>query len=167
MPDRRIRLLFAAAGVVATALLPPWPEGAAAEGMTADGAAASGTAMLDEDAKARLLAQATARGELPVIVGFVVADLPVDEEGADVRPPDPTEAEQRRTAIARVRARLLAELGVRADRRGVLSGPGVHTVKVYETIPFLALTVEPEPLARLLANPLVSSVQPDAAVPPL
>jgi hypothetical protein len=113
-----------------------------------------------ESAKARLLELARMRGRLPVIVGLAVPFRSEDEVG-------PAESASREAAIRRTRAQLLKDLGVVAARDGSLSGPGIGNVKLFETIPFLALTAEPEALERLLAHPLVDSVQEDATAAPL
>lgn len=105
-----------------------------------------------ESAQAMLLARARARGRLPVIVGLAVPAAGGTEPG---------EAE-----IAKAQARLLADLGV-ADTGSGFAGPGIGNVKLYAAIPFLALTAEPEALARLLRHPLVVSAQEDTAAPPL
>lgn len=101
-------------------------------------------------AQAELLDRARERGRLAVIVGLAG--------------PDATRSE---TAMIQVRDRLLRDLDVAAAADGSLAGPGITNVKLFRAIPFLALTVEPDALARLLAHPLVASVQEDAAVPPL
>jgi hypothetical protein len=106
-----------------------------------------------EAAQARLLARARARGHLPVIVSLVVA-LPAGRH-------EPTSAE-----IAAAQARLLADLGVAAAGDGGLVGPGVGNVKLFEGIPYLALTASPAALERLLGHPLVESVREDAAAAP-
>ena len=71
------------------------------------------------------------------------------------------------TELGTTRSRLLEDLGVTAAGDGSLAGPGITNVKLFETIPFLALTAEPAALERLLNHPLVDSVQGDAAAPPL
>lgn len=99
----------------------------------------------------RLLDLARRRGRLPVIVGLAAAGASADDEEA---------------AIARTQRQLLADLGVVAAADGSLAGPGITGVKLYETIPFLALTVDADALARLIRNPLVVSIREDSAVPP-
>jgi hypothetical protein len=116
-------------------------------------------ASVPESTKARLLELARIRGRLPVIVGLAVP-LRSEELG-------PAEFAEQEAAMARVRARLLNDLGIVAASDGSLSGPGITNVKLFETIPFVALTAEPESLERLLAHPLVESVEEDVAVPPL
>jgi hypothetical protein len=96
--------------------------------------------------RATLLAQARALGRLPIIVGLAVS--PQADPGV-------------------ARSRLLEDLGVVPAADGNLAGPGITNVKQFETIPFLALTVEPTALERLLNHPSVDSVQVDAAAPPL
>ena len=113
-----------------------------------------------ESTKTRLVESARIRGRLPVIVGFAV---PIRPE-AELRP---AESAAQQAAMTRARARLLRDLDVVAASDGSLSGPGITNVKLYETIPYLALTAEPEALQRLLAHPLVESVQEDAEMPPL
>jgi hypothetical protein len=146
MIDRRSLLVLAGSAAVS------WPRlGYAAEvDMVA----------VPESTKARLLELARMRGRLPVIVGLAVPFRSEDEVG-------PAETAAREAAMTRARARLLKDLGVVAARDGSLSGPGIINVKLFETIPFLALTAEPEALERLLAHPLVDSVQEDATVAPL
>lgn len=117
-------------------------------------------ASMPESTKARLLELARSRGRLPVIVGLAVPMRSEDELG-------PAESAAQQAAMARARAQLLKDLGIVAASDGSLSGPGITNVKLFETIPFLALTVEAGALERLLAHPLVESVQEDAAVPPL
>ncbi len=112
------------------------------------------------------MAQVRSRGELAVIIGFAVPGLRSDAGGAST-PFDPEQEKRDQGAIARVRKQLLTDLGVHPDHRGGLSGPGIHGVKLFETIPFLALTADPQALERVLVNPLVESVQRDTAVPPL
>jgi hypothetical protein len=91
------------------------------------------------------------RGRLPVLVGL---RLPPD--GATDRP----------AAIARTRAALFADLGIKAGPGGQLAGPGITNVKPFATIPYVGLTVEPAALELLLRHPLVATVSEDAAVPP-
>ena len=117
-------------------------------------------ASIPESTKARLLELARSRGRLPVIVGLAVPMRSEDELG-------PAESKAQQAAMARARAQLLKDLGIIAASDGSLSGPGITNVKLFETISFLALTVEAGALERLLAHPLVESVQEDAAVPPL
>jgi hypothetical protein len=120
---------------------------------------------LDGETKARLLALAQQRGALSVIVGFTVPGLPgPDEELATS--PGPADDAARQAAIKQVRERLLTDLGVQADDQGGLSGAGLQRIKLFTTIPFVAVTAEPEALARLMAHPLVSSMQVDDALPP-
>ena len=99
-----------------------------------------------------LLDRARARGRLPVLVSL---RMPAGAGGADVT-----------AEIARRRALLLADLGVAAGAGGALTGPGITNVKPFATIPFVALTVDPAALERLLRHPLVASVAEDRAVPP-
>jgi hypothetical protein len=103
-------------------------------------------AAVPDATRAALLARARALGRLPVIVGLAISP------GSELGP---------------ARARLLGDLGVAPLGDGSLAGPGVTNVKPFATIPFLALTVEPAALERLLAHPLVDSVQEDAAAAPL
>jgi hypothetical protein len=109
--------------------------------------AAAGESMTDG-----LLDRAEARGQLPVLVG-----LRFPREGAGA---DPS------VAIAALRARLFADLGIHVGADGALTGPGIANVKPFDSIPFVALTVEPPVLERLLRHPLVASVVEDTAVPP-
>jgi hypothetical protein len=111
--------------------------------------AAEATMSATPDAtRTTLLSKAKDRGRLPVIVGLAVP------EGADGR------------AVAAAQARLLRDLEVVERRDGTLAGPGLTSVKLFETIPFLAVVAEPYALQRLLDHPLVVSVQEDAAVAP-
>lgn len=149
---RRMMLALVAAGVLC------WRQGISV--------VAAAMPPLDEEHKARLMALARARGELSVIVGFAVPGVQSDGPDASA-PPDSAQEQHDQAAIARTRTKLLTDLGVHTDRQGVSSGPGIHGVKLFETIPFVALTVTPQALERVLANPLVESVQSDTAVPPL
>jgi hypothetical protein len=110
-------------------------------------------ATIPESRRRELLERARQLGRLPVIVGL---RLPPGAEG-------PAEAE----AIASVRSRLLQDLGVTQAADGGLAGSGITNVKLFGTIPFLALTAEPEALERLLQHSLVESVQEDTVAAPL
>lgn len=111
--------------------------------------AAEATMRATSDAtRTTLLRDAEERGRLPVIVGLVVP------AGADDR------------AVAAARARLMRDLEVVERNHGTLAGPGLTNVKLFETIPFLAVVAEPDALQRLLDHPLVASVQEDAAAAP-
>jgi hypothetical protein len=116
-------------------------------------------ASIADDVSAALLERARARGRLAVIVGLAMPS----REGVAPGPDEPAEE----AAIATVRSRLLRDLGVVARADGTLGGPGVTNIKLFHAIPFLALTVEPEPLARLLQYPAVMSVQEDTTLAPL
>ena len=98
----------------------------------------------------RLLDLARRRGRVPVIVGLAVAAAEADDEAA----------------IARTQRQLLADLGVAAGADGSLAGPGITGVKLYETIPFIALTADADALRRLMRHRLVVSIVEDSAVPP-
>lgn len=111
--------------------------------------AAEATMRATPDATRRaLLSKAKDNARLPVIVGLVVP------AGADDR------------AVAAARARLMRDLEVVERNHGTLAGPGLTNVKLFETIPFLAVVAEPDALQRLLDHPLVASVQEDAAAAP-
>lgn len=140
----RRSLLLVLAGVVATA--PPRPS-LALELVLAS---------VPEAMKAALLERARARGYLPVIVGLAVTPTLGGSE------PTPAEASAHERAVAAARARLLADLGVVVAGGGSLAGPGISNVKLFEAIPFLALTASPAALERLLGHPLVGSVREDA-----
>jgi hypothetical protein len=127
-----------AAGGTAVVAAIPRPGTALEVAMTA--------ATVPEDIRATLLAKARARGRLPVLIGLTGASP---------------------GAVEAARARLLADLGVTAGPDGSLAGPGISNVKLFETIPYLALTAEPAALERLLAHPSVASVQEDATAAPL
>ena len=99
-----------------------------------------------------LLDLAQARGRLPVIVALAVPTVAAGE---------PTPA-----AIAAVALGLLRDLGVRPTAEGALGGPGITNVKPFATIPYLALTVDPAALERLLTHPAVRAVEADQAVAP-
>ena len=114
-------------------------------------------AAIPESTRTRLLELARIRGQLPVIVGFAV---PLSQD-------EPVQSAAQQANMACARAQLLKDLGIVATSNGSLSGPGITNVKLFETIPFLALTAEPQALEHLLAHPLVESVQEDVAVPPL
>jgi hypothetical protein len=115
-------------------------------------------ACIPESTKTRLLELARMHGRLPVIVGLAVPLRSEDE---------PAQSAVQQASMARVRAQLLKDLSIVATSDGSLSGPGITNVKLFETIPFLALTVEPEALQHLLAHPLVESIQEDSPVPPV
>lgn len=115
-------------------------------------------ASIPESTKTRLLKLARIRGRLSVIVGIAVLLRSEDE---------PAQSAAQQVRLARARAQLLKDLSIVATSDGRLSGPGITNVKLFETIPFVSLTVEPEALEHLLAHPLVESVQEDVAVPPL
>jgi hypothetical protein len=110
------------------------------------------TASPQEETAGMLRDRARARGRLPVLVGL---RMPPDSSATD-----PT------AEVARLRAVLFADLGIVPTERGVLAGPGITNVKPFASIPFLALTVDPAALERLLRHPLVASVVEDTAVPP-
>jgi len=94
-----------------------------------------------------LMARATERGELRVIVGL---DTGFQPEGALSE----TAVASQRSGIAAAQEALV----------GTLSAP--KTVSQFETIPFVAMTVTPDDLGRLLSSPQVSTVEEDVAVPP-
>jgi hypothetical protein len=112
-------------------------------------AAETAVANVTDPSSQRLLDLARRRGRLPVIVGLAVEDASGDE-----------------AATRRAQQQLLADLGVTAGSDGTLAGPGITGVKLYETIPFLALTADAEAIARIIRNRLVVSIQEDSAVPP-
>jgi hypothetical protein len=145
MTTRRTLLILAGAAVM------PLPRLSRARELT--------MASIPDDVSAALLEQARTRGRLPVIVGLAVP--PPENAG-----PVPDEAVEK-AAIDMVRAQLLRDLGVVAGADGTLTGPGITNVKLFDAIPFLALTAEPEALARLLRHPAVTSVQEDATMAPL
>ncbi|MCL4188343.1 MAG: S8 family serine peptidase [Rhodobacteraceae bacterium] len=97
---------------------------------------------------AELIAQAEARGRLPIIVMF---DLAVQPEGALAGP----QRDAQRAAIAAAQEALLDEL---AEPRNV---------KRYRSLASLAAHVTAADLARILAAPGVAAVHQDIAVPPL
>jgi hypothetical protein len=98
----------------------------------------------------RLVDLARHRGPLPLIVGLAIAEGSADDEAA----------------IKRAQQQLLADLGVAPGADGTLAGPGITGVKLYETIPFLALTADAEAIGRIMRNRLVASAQVDRAIPP-
>ena len=110
------------------------------------------TVSAGEDTTRVLRDQARARGRLPVLVGLRLAQ-------AGTRA-DPT------AEIAKVRTALFADLAIAPTANGALAGPGIDNVKAFASIPFVALTVDPAALDRLLGHPLVVSVAEDTAVPP-
>jgi hypothetical protein len=114
-------------------------------------------ACIPESTKMRLLELARIHGRLAVIIGLAVPSRSEDE---------PARLAAQQESTARVRAQLLKDLSIVATNDGSLSGPGITNVKLFETIPFLALTAEPGALEHLLAHPLVESVQEDSTVPP-
>ncbi|MFO1128265.1 MAG: hypothetical protein U1E66_07560 [Rhodospirillales bacterium] len=101
-------------------------------------------------ASQRLIEVARERGRLPVLIELAMTGPAADEPAA----------------IARAQHRLLTDLGVTAAADGTLAGPGITGVKLYETIPFIALTADADALERLMRSRLVVSVQEDSAVPP-
>jgi hypothetical protein len=106
----------------------------------------------EEDTTRVLREQAKARGRLPVLVGLRLA-----RPGTRA---DPT------AEIAQIRAALFDDLAIARTADGEMAGPGIANVKSFASIPFVALTVDPAALDRLLGHPLVVSVAEDTAVPP-
>ena len=94
-----------------------------------------------------LLDMARRRGAVSVIVGFKL--------GPSRRRPE--KVRLRRHVHAFYRA-----LGIEPAADGTLAAPGITHVKAFTTIPFVAMTVDADALERLLALPLVTSVEPDA-----
>lgn len=108
---------------------------------------------------ATLLQQARQQGQVRLIVGLrdpFVADseLAVPQAGA-----------QRARFAAGQRA-VLAALGTRRQADGSLIAAKARNIRLFETIPFLALETDAATLESLLADPRVASVHEDIAVPP-
>ncbi len=136
--------------VVGLAAMGGWGDARAAEGRMVDTTAPSTPGSSPQ----RLLDLAHRRGRLPVIVGLAIVGAGAGAGGDDA------------AAIARTQRQLLADLGVVTTADGGLAGPGITNIKLYEAIPFIALTVDADALGRLLRHRLVVSIQEDIAVPP-
>ena len=107
----------------------------------------------DEVAKALyngFLAKVEKAGSIPLIIGLA---SPVAPESSLVGPGDFSQQRRIITAIQNV---LLADL----------AGVGAEGVKRFETIPYLALTVDAPGLAELLRSNPVITIEEDVAVPP-
>lgn len=104
---------------------------------------------LSEETRMRLLDRVRRRGRLPVVLGLKLPEVAT-----------------RQAAIAQAGEQLLADLRVRRQADGSLAGPGIANVKLFATLPFLALTATPEALEGLLRHPLVASAQEDRAAGP-
>jgi subtilisin family serine protease len=105
-----------------------------------------------------LLARAQARGQLRVIAQL--REQLRDESRLGAR-----EAEAQRARLLSRQHSLLAELGAR-QQNGTSAGAGVQAVALFKIIPFLAMTVDPAALQRLLASRQVVSVQEDVPLEP-
>ena len=106
----------------------------------------------DESAKvlyAKLLARVEEAGSVPLIIGL---SAPIEPEG---RLTDPGEVDRERRRITAVQDHLLADL----------AGTATEGVKRFETVPYLALTVDPEGFAELLRSDPVITLEEDVAVP--
>ncbi|MBI5565884.1 MAG: S8 family serine peptidase [Chloroflexi bacterium] len=99
----------------------------------------------------RLLDMAEDQGRVMIIVGFELPGYDPARMAADAQ----AEAEQT-AAIAQAQAALL-------DR---LSGLDVTSIKTFDYIPFMALTIDAAGLKALAADPLVSSIEEDVPVSP-
>lgn len=144
---------LACAGLV-VGLLAMIPQAASAAATEPPALAARG-APGEAAAAAILLARAQQRGHLRVIVGLRVT---LDDES---RLSDAATAAQR----FRLRAEqtgLLARLGAQRRADGTFAGAGVDGVTLYETLPFLAATLDTAALRRAVVDPDVLSVQEDA-----
>lgn len=101
------------------------------------------------DPQLRALAQAD--GSAAVIVGFHVSGF-----SATAMAESEEEARAQQAAIARVRDRLL-------DR---LQGQNITNIKTYDTIPYIAMTVDAAALQALYDDPEVTAVEEDFTVAP-
>ncbi|MFO1154653.1 MAG: hypothetical protein U1E42_13470 [Rhodospirillales bacterium] len=120
-------------------------------GQAAEPASKPGTNAINPSSQSqRLLDLARQRGRLPIIVELAVTGAAADDEAA----------------IRRAQQHLLADLGVTTGADGNLTGPGVSGVKLYETMPFLALTADAQAIDHLIRNQLVVRIQEDSPVPP-
>ena len=107
----------------------------------------------DESAQAiykGFLTRIEKEGSVPLIIGL---SAPVARENSPV---DPGEADRRRQMLTAVQDHLLSDL----------AGVATDGVKRFETIPYLALTVDAEGLAELVRSDPVLTVEEDVAVPP-
>lgn len=96
-----------------------------------------------------LIAKAQIEGSVRVIVGLRVPFKPEGEL-------DPEDARAQRKAIARAQDALLARL----------SPYVVNSIRKFEAIPFIALTVDTAALRRIKASPDVASIEEDTSAPP-
>ena len=113
-----------------------------------DGGPVTGVNPRSPDAS-RLLRTAEREGSVRVIVGLRTDFLP--------------EGRLSRSRIAAQRNGIdSARAGLRAD----LAGTGYRTLREYETIPYVALTLSPQAFRALQSSPRVTSITEDVAVPP-
>ncbi|MFM9857661.1 S8 family serine peptidase [Pseudoxanthobacter sp. M-2] len=156
------RLTFGAAAfalVVATGgaavAAEPWDRTPAFFDKTAPVAQSSGRGGAVSD----LTAQARRQGRIKVIVGLDVAMS--DDEIT------PMAAAREKASLKSVQDAVIANVFNRRTRTA--SGPASGEepdVRRYETIPYLAMTVTPSELERLIADGRVTTIQEDVPVPP-
>ena len=107
----------------------------------------------DESAQAlyaKLLARIKQEGSMPLIVGF---SAPVAPESDLV---DPGEVDQQRQMLTAVQDIVLTDL----------AGVEMDGVKRFETVPYMALTVDAEGLTALVGSDPVITIEEDVALPP-
>lgn len=100
---------------------------------------------------AQLEAAARARGSLPVIIGLDVPGQPREAIAGDAQA-----AARQQAAFAQAQDKLLRRL----------DGHQVHSIRRFDFIPFIAMSVDAAALAALRADPAVVSVEEDTAVAP-
>lgn len=108
---------------------------------------------------ATLMARTRQQGRLRVIVGLRERPAGASELAAPA-------AEGLRSRLRTKQEALLTGLGVRRQADGTLAGNGMQHVVLFDTVPFLAATVDPTALQGLLAAGDVVSIQEDVPVPP-
>lgn len=153
---------FLLSAVPASAQAPsgePLPPPAAAAPPGGSAAARGNAIFLDKNAPeaaraaaaSALAAKAMAKGRIRVIAGLNV----------NMRPPhelsEASAAQQERRLRAAQNATVSRTLGAAAADA---------SVSLFEALPFVAMTVTPKQLSRLLSDPSVLSIQEDVAVPP-
>lgn len=122
------------------------------------------------DADAALLALARQRGTVKIIVQLKASD------GSDLSRAATSAATEsaRLHAIACLQQDVLRGLGMTASFNAEqrLQHPsalpeGIHSLRIYRTVPMLALTLDADSLALLLQHPAVAGVQHDMPQPPI
>lgn len=110
-------------------------------------------------APAALMAQAKAQGTVRVIVGLA-------EPMADEATLSTSDRQLQRTRLATSQRRALAAAGALVQPDGALRAAGVGDATLFETIPYLAVTLDAAALQRLAASGSVASIEEDFAVRP-